>query len=253
MGQELSWLCLPAQLPKLDGVLEAAQLRLAEVCEQELLPGREFAHDVGGQDLPSFRLVADARRQVDRRAEEIVILGDRFARVQPDVDAERRVGVLLLMRADATLDGDGSVECCRGCRERRHDAIAGVFDLVPAVGGERRADDLVVRAPDLLRGRVAELLVSVVDDSMSVKRMVYMSAPPPASSAEERSNSARTSAAEAGRSAFGLASSLMISRSRLGGRDGLRFVGDSGGTFTCWYMMALASLPANGGRPVTSS
>ena len=85
---------LPAQLPELDRIFEATQLRLAEVSEQEVFARGEFADDVSGQDLPHLRVVADARGEVDRCAEQIgatlwVALGNWLTCLLPAVYPRR--------------------------------------------------------------------------------------------------------------------------------------------------------------------
>ena len=69
---------LPAQLPELDRVFEAAKLCLAQVAEQEVLASCQLAHNVRSHDLPRLSVIADAGGQVDRRAVEVAFFGDRL-------------------------------------------------------------------------------------------------------------------------------------------------------------------------------
>ena len=91
-------------------------------------------HGVRYQDLPRLGTVTDTPGELHRSAEQVLLFGHR------------------------PLDGDSALQRARGGSERRHDAVAGVLDLVAAVRAERRTDDVVVGAANLLRLRVAELL-----------------------------------------------------------------------------------------------
>ena len=67
------------------------------------------------------------------------------------------------------------------------------------------------------------------------------------------SRTVRTSEAESGLSSGFFANNLNISASSALGHALLCQVGDTGGVLMCWPMMAMASSPMKGGRPVTIS
>ena len=87
---------------------------------------------------------------LDRRAVEVVLLGDGFARVDADLHPEVGVGEV----GHGLLDRLGTVEAVGGGGETRHDAVAGVLDLVAVMGGEGGADDVVVSPNQVLFLRV---------------------------------------------------------------------------------------------------
>ena len=70
----MSPLLLPAHLIEARWILEAAQDRVAAVGEEEALACGQLPHDVGREDLAGSRVVADAARELDSRAEEVLLL-----------------------------------------------------------------------------------------------------------------------------------------------------------------------------------
>jgi RimJ/RimL family protein N-acetyltransferase len=73
----------PTDLENADGVFEAAHGVLAAVGEEEALAGAELPHRQRCQDFAPLRRGGDSCRQDDRLAEEIAVLLDGFASVEP--------------------------------------------------------------------------------------------------------------------------------------------------------------------------
>ncbi len=58
-------------------------------------------YNVGGEYLAWFSLSADPRRQLNCRAEKIVILSHRLSGVEADADADGCVGAVLVVLTEA--------------------------------------------------------------------------------------------------------------------------------------------------------
>ena len=72
----------PPHLVQPHGVLESAQLRLAQVSEHELLPCGQLSDNYGSEDLTRLSVGAYARRKVHRSAEQVIVLRYRFTGVE---------------------------------------------------------------------------------------------------------------------------------------------------------------------------
>ena len=105
-------------------------------------------------------MVAGPCGELDGGAEEIVAFGYGLAGAHADADVDGVVGRLAVL-VERALDRDRGFDGAGDRRERRHDPVAGVLDLVAAVVGEPAAHDLVVRAHELHRLGVAEPLRDV--------------------------------------------------------------------------------------------
>jgi hypothetical protein len=110
------------------------------------------AHDVGRQDLPGLRRVAQPRRGVDRQPEVVAVLHRRVAQVQAHAHGERLVGPRV-PAVDPLLDGHGAVHAGGGTREDCHQAVAGGLHLAPPGLGQRLAQHGEVLDPHLLGQR----------------------------------------------------------------------------------------------------
>ena len=71
-----------------DWPVEAFGFEFALGVPGDVLPSGQFPHDSGGEDLASLRSVADSGGELDRRAEQVAVLGDRFAGVETDSYAD---------------------------------------------------------------------------------------------------------------------------------------------------------------------
>ena len=78
-------------------LLEALQLGLTLVGEVEALTGSQLLHDVGRQYLPRLSLGTHPGRQLNRRAEEVIILSHRLTGVEANADADGGVGAVLVV------------------------------------------------------------------------------------------------------------------------------------------------------------
>src|SRR3990172_2997510 len=74
----------PAHLVEADGVLEAAELNVALVGEEEALAHGELTDDVGGEYLAGLGAGADAGGELDSGAEQVGLLSDGLAAAEAD-------------------------------------------------------------------------------------------------------------------------------------------------------------------------
>src|SRR3990172_1702726 len=132
-GRKAGWLPLPADCVQPHRVVEPLECRRAAVAEIESLTRGELSHHVRDEDIASIGLGADACGELDGGPEQVVILRHRLPGVEADTDAEGRLSVRLVVGGQLPLDGDGAGEGAGGGRERSHDAVAGVLDLVPTL------------------------------------------------------------------------------------------------------------------------
>ena len=92
----------------------------------------QLAHDLGDEDLAAFRLARYARRDVDRRAEDIAAFLHDLAGVEADPDAQLALWILLAVLGDRLLDVKRALDTMPGGSEADHETIAEAFD--PAAG-----------------------------------------------------------------------------------------------------------------------
>ena len=78
------------------------------------------------------------------RAEQVVVVLDRFAGMDADPDAQA-LGRLRIVGGKAPLDVGCGAHRVRHFVERGHDAVAGMLDLAPAMSLEPTPDEGVVR------------------------------------------------------------------------------------------------------------
>ena len=130
---------------------ETLQCRIRVVAELEFLAGAEVGDDAGDEDLAGLSAVADAGGELDGSTEEVSVLCDGFSSVNADADAN-------LVTSKVALDLECGFHRAGGRREGRHDPVAGVFHLAPAVGFKCLADSGVVAAEDFLGALVTEAL-----------------------------------------------------------------------------------------------
>src|SRR5439155_17959630 len=90
-------------------LLEPFRYELAAVREQEPLPAAQPPHRISHQDLPSFSLSGDPRRENHRRAEEVAVFFDWLAGVEADANVEWLAPALGegALEGDRTFDGLG--------------------------------------------------------------------------------------------------------------------------------------------------
>src|SRR2546425_13165734 len=124
-----------------DGGCEAPERDLTAICEPEALARGELAHHVREQDLAAAGFGGDARGEDDGGTEEVAVLGDRLAGIEPHPDAEP-----LGCGGQCALHRHGAFERAGGRRERRDEAVPGGLHLGATVGAQRLADDPLVDA-----------------------------------------------------------------------------------------------------------
>ncbi len=110
---------------------------------------------VRDEDLAGCRDGTDAGRDVDRRADEAVALGDRLAGVDPDPDPDRSIGSLGRCPGRLVDDGEPAADRRPDAGEHDVEAVALGPDLAAAGRRHRIADDGPVVAQELGRGLVA--------------------------------------------------------------------------------------------------
>jgi hypothetical protein len=109
-------------------------------------------------DLAARRLGRDAGSQDHGLAEELVLVSQRFAGVEPDAHADRLGGTLGVVGGECALDPDGALQGAARAPEGEQEAVALELDLVAPVRGKLLAHDLVVGPDYLARLEVAEAL-----------------------------------------------------------------------------------------------
>jgi hypothetical protein len=87
--------------------------------------------DGRGQDLAALRRVGDPCGDDHVPAVEVAFLADRLARMEPDAQPDRPVGVSAEIALDGVLDGARALERAARARERDHEAVALRLDLEP--------------------------------------------------------------------------------------------------------------------------
>ena len=119
----------------MDGLHDSLELQRAEPAEIETSPGADQpGQQLAGEDLAALRRVAQPLGHDDRRAEEVVLVTDRLAGVQPHADLERRAFSAPVVLADSLLDRHCRPESVEGGPEGDHQAVAEVLHLMAAVG-----------------------------------------------------------------------------------------------------------------------
>ena len=133
-----------AEAPQRDRLIEPLEAVQPGGVEEEALALHEVAHRRRDQHVAGSSGVARPPGQLHHRAEEVVVLGQRLAGVDPDPDLERHRRLGGVVRLDRLLDVGRGLERARDRRRPRHDPVARVLHLA---GPVRRgiADDAVVR------------------------------------------------------------------------------------------------------------
>src|ERR1700722_20869089 len=146
----------PLEPEHLGLVGKALQSPLAERYEpRRILLMAQFAREPGSNDPVGLGLAAEARGQLHRRAEQVVMVLDRLARIDADPNAERlgRVGIV---SGKSALDIGRGAHRVRDVVERGHDTVAGVLDLAPAERLKPAPDERVMRPHQFKRRAVAK-------------------------------------------------------------------------------------------------
>src|SRR5262249_16120632 len=126
------------------------QLDLAPAVEPELLRVLgELAEQPRDDDLTTLRLRRDARRLVNRAAEEGVGVPNGLAGVESDSHAQRCLAMWHAVVGEGTLDRDGTAQRSSGAPEYEHEAVAEALDLESVVGSYLLPHQPVVDAEHL--------------------------------------------------------------------------------------------------------
>src|SRR3954451_8729028 len=128
--------------------VEAFQFHLAALEEVDSRTGDEVVHHVGHQDLAAEGVTRDARRVVNRLAEEMVGLVQRVAGVDSDSDADRRRAVSECS-ADLALDRLRTCDAPSRARKREHRSVALCLDDGAAMLRGRLRDYDVVSSEEI--------------------------------------------------------------------------------------------------------
>src|SRR2546426_882691 len=129
--------------------------RLRPVKTSQPLAAASVATSDASRDVPmpaAPGLAGDARRNVDRGAEDVTGLLHHLARVEADADPELALGVLLAVVGDRMLDVERALDAVTRRAEADHEAVAEALDPAPGVLGDLLVDDRLVRPHDLVRG-----------------------------------------------------------------------------------------------------
>src|SRR5262245_66083048 len=85
--------CRPEDLEQMEASPETFQPGAPSIDERHTGTGDELPDDVRDEDLSPSGAPADAGGDVDRRAEEQLVLGDRLADVETDAHVDREIGM----------------------------------------------------------------------------------------------------------------------------------------------------------------
>src|SRR6184192_4190806 len=116
---------------QIEASVEPLQLRGARIaeCERAKTP-RQRINEIRCEHLATGRKSADARRDHDRPAVEIVVPLERFTRMQARANSYWQTGKAL---GDSISHNETRAQGERGRRKRKHEAIALRFHHEPAV------------------------------------------------------------------------------------------------------------------------
>ena len=118
------------------------------------------SHDVGHQDRTRRCRGTEASRLVHGGSEPVVVLHRGLAHADPDPQLDRGASARIDDLADRPLHGDRARHRVGGtAREGDHEPVAQVLDLDAPGLGDRRPERSEERPPNLVSGRVAQLLV----------------------------------------------------------------------------------------------
>ncbi len=101
------------------------------------------------EDLAGAGDIGQAAGEVDRRAEQIVVVVDRLACGHPDPDAVRRLPAGRDPLSEPRLDLERAGERSANVVEGSHDSVTGVLHLPATRPEERSADDAIVRLQEV--------------------------------------------------------------------------------------------------------
>ena len=87
---------------------------MALIRPEEALAGGELADDVRNEDLAGLGLCANTRGELNTRTEQVVIFGERLARIETKSSPDVRIGVSFVVVSEALLNANGTREGIRG-------------------------------------------------------------------------------------------------------------------------------------------
>jgi hypothetical protein len=149
----------------------------------------QFLHDPGDEDLAAGGGGGDAGGGVHRLAEEVsAFIGD-LAGVEADPDPELLPGVVPVVPGEPALDGHRAGQRGADRGKGEHEAVAQGLDLSPAVPATWSRTMISWARRTSPAASSPRRVLSEVDASTSVKRMVWMSRegtarPPPCQPAD---------------------------------------------------------------------
>ena len=115
----------------------------------------QFTNGSGDEDSIGLSFAAQSKSEVHRRAEQVVVFSHRFPGVDPDPDPEilRRFGVV---GGEPPLNISGGTDRVCHLVEHRHDAVARVLHLAPAMRCKPASYEAIMHPHQLECGDVAE-------------------------------------------------------------------------------------------------
>src|ERR1700733_1480376 len=114
-----------------------------------LLPA-QLARESGNDDAVGLGFAAQPRGKLHRRAKQVVMVLDRFARVDADPNAQG-LGSVGVVRGKSPLDIGGGAHRVLYLVEGGHNAVAGMLDLAPAAGIKPAPDQRIMHPDEFER------------------------------------------------------------------------------------------------------
>ncbi len=149
----------PVHGEHLRGGVEAFEGETRPFGHRERLAARqERAHDLGHQKLTSLRVLREARRDDDRRADELPFVRDRLAGMDADADPHWPVRVIARVGLCPAEDRRRAADRRPGVREHDIKGVAFGLDLAALVLGELGPDDPAIVGDERRRRGVAVTL-----------------------------------------------------------------------------------------------
>src|SRR5262249_15378654 len=118
---------------------KALEAPLAERNKARCILAGQVADKPGDQDAARLGFAAQAEGHLNRQAEKVIVLGDRFAGVDADPHPQA-FGGFNVVEVESLLDVGGGADRVRDLVERGHHAVAGVFHFAAGVRCEPAPD-----------------------------------------------------------------------------------------------------------------